>query len=245
MSVFDGTQREIGRGAQAVVYYYNGFAYKAYSGQYPKEWIRYEFTIQKEIIKTGLPVIKYYETEEFNILKMDYINGMTLADRIRKEKYKNGVEDLIRVQKEVHKFRNVKIPSFKKQALNDINQLQVEQEKKDKALEYLAEIEEKNNLLHLDFHFLNIMYAGEKYYIIDWINAKIGNPIYDYARSYVIMNEFAYRLSIKYLSLITKDKEIDSTDFKKAIYVMSLLRLRENSSVKTLELVNKIENELI
>lgn len=243
MTIFDGSQKEIGKGAQAVVYYYSGFAYKLYKNDYLKEWIRNEILIQDEINKTNLPVIKYYETEDPNVIKMDFINGMTLGDRMLKEKYKNGVEDIIKLQKEIHIITNLNLPSMKYCAINDIKLLQTDKNKKEMALKFLEEIPDKKSLLHLDFHFMNIMCSNEKYYIIDWINAKIGNPIYDFARSYVIMNEYVFRLSRKYLSLITKDKSIDTTNIKEAIYVMALLRLKENKSEKTLELIQTLENE--
>ena len=245
MTIFDGSQKEIGKGAQAVVYYYNGFAYKVYKNDYPIEWVRNEILIQDEINKTNLPLIQYYETEEPNVIKMDFINGVTLGDRILKEKYKNGVEDVIKLQKEIHMITDVNLPSMKYCAINDIKLLQIDPYKKDIAFKFLEEIPDKKSLLHLDFHFLNIMYSKEKYYIIDWINAKIGNPIYDFARSYVIMNEYVFRISQKYLSLITKDKSIDSTNLKKAVYVMALLRLRENLNERTLILIKNLENELI
>lgn len=45
MSIFDGSQKEIGRGKQAIVFRYNGFAYKVYKNEYPKEWIQGELFI--------------------------------------------------------------------------------------------------------------------------------------------------------------------------------------------------------
>lgn len=245
MPFFDGSQKEIGRGAQAIVYYYKGYAYKVYKEEYPKEWIQGEILIQNEINKTGLPVVKYEKTGEPNIIKMEFISGITLADRIRKEKYKTGLEDLLQLQKKVISVTNAQLPTLKSFAVNDIHRLQVNQDRKEKALGYLEKIPEKNNLLHLDFHFSNIMAAEEKYYIIDWINARLGNPIYDYARSYVLMDEFTYRLSRKYLALIGKDREIDTTNLKKAVFVMAMLRLNENQcGEKTSKLIDTVENEL-
>ncbi len=245
MSFFDGSQKEIGRGAQAVVYEYKGFAYKVYKDEYPKEWIKGEIQIQCEINRTGLPVVHYEKTEEPNIIKMDLIRGITLADRMQKQKYKTGLEDLLQLQKKVIAITNTQLPTLKSFAAYDFHRLQVSQDRKNRALNYLEEIGEQSNLLHLDFHFLNIMFADEKYYIIDWINARRGNPIFDYARSYVIMDEFANRLSRKYLTLIHKEREIDKTDIKKAIYVMALLRLNENQSgEKTMKLIDAVESEL-
>ena len=244
MLIFDGSEKEIGRGAQAVVFYYNGFAYKVYKDDYPKEWIHNEFLVQDEINKTNLSVVRYDVTEDPNIIKMDFINGMTLADRMVKEKYKNGVKDIIELQKKVHIFTGLDLPTFKPLAIRAVNSLQIDQQKKGRALKFLDDIPDKNSLLHLDFHFLNIMYAKEKYYIIDWVNARIGNPIYDFARSYVILNEFVFRISRKYLSLIIKDKDIDTTNLRKAIYIMALLRLRENRHEKTLGLIESLDEEL-
>ena len=39
---FDGSQKVIGKGAQAEVLLYHGFAYKVYKESYPAEWIDFE-----------------------------------------------------------------------------------------------------------------------------------------------------------------------------------------------------------
>ena len=39
---FDGSQKVIGKGAQAEVFLYHGFAYKVYKESYPAEWITFE-----------------------------------------------------------------------------------------------------------------------------------------------------------------------------------------------------------
>lgn len=40
--IFDGTEILIGKGAQAEVLLYKGFAYKVYKDTYPAEWISFE-----------------------------------------------------------------------------------------------------------------------------------------------------------------------------------------------------------
>ena len=52
--IFDGTEKIIGRGAQAEVFLYRGFAYKVYKPTYPAEWIAFEKHQQREINKAGL-----------------------------------------------------------------------------------------------------------------------------------------------------------------------------------------------
>jgi len=235
----DGTEKEIGLGKQAIVYYYKGYAYKVFNNS-NEDWINYEVFVQNEILKTNLPVIKYYESNDCSI-KMDYINGQTLGSKILKGKYKNGVEDLLILQKSVHKVKNLNLKSFKEFALNQLIDLDVSSFQKSNGINIINYLDDCNDLLHLDFHFLNIMVSNDKYIIIDWVNAKLGNPLFDYARTYVILNEFAFRLSKKYLRLLRNDKEINTINLDQAIYVMALLRLKEEKSVRTLDLITELE----
>lgn len=243
MTIFDGSQIKIGEGAQAAVYFYNGFAYKVYNDTYPKPWIAFESTIQKEISKTNLPVVNYYNTDVPNIIRMDFIDGVTLGQRMINEGYNNGVEDLINLQKMIHKIIRPNIPRFIPWAKEDIHRMTIDDQKKLRAMEYLESVPEGENLLHLDFHFQNIMYGKGKYYIIDWINARVGNPIFDYARSFVIMNEVSQEFSSGYLKCIFEDGNIDFNEFNKALYIMALMRVKENTSEKTLTLIESLENK--
>lgn len=170
---FDGSEVEIGRGAQAVVYKYKNFAYKVYNPDYPKEWISGEYLIQNEIVKTNLPVVHYFKTSEYNIIKIDLIDGMTLADRMRTEGYTN-----------------------------------------------------------------------KKYFIIDWINSRLGNPVYDYARTYVIINEFVPEMGKQYLDIICNEGLINRAEFKKALYVIALLRVREVSNESTNKLIEDLDRDV-
>lgn len=244
MPVFDGSEKIIGRGAQAVVYLWQEAAYKVYPEQYPKEQIEHELRVQEEICRTSLPVVKYEKTDDPYIIKMGFINGITLADRIRRDQYTHGVEDMIKLQKAVHQIKDLHLPDMIRYAVHDLDTMTIAPSQKERALMYLADIPVKRNLLHFDFHFLNILYVPDQYYVIDWINARLGHPVFDFARSYVILNEFISRMGREYLSLIMKDKDLDLDDIKKAIYVEALLRLRERNSEATVELIQKMEGDL-
>ena len=52
--IFDGSQKIIGKGAQAEVLLYHGFAYKVYKESYPAEWIAFEKKQQQAVNKAGL-----------------------------------------------------------------------------------------------------------------------------------------------------------------------------------------------
>ncbi|HCW74136.1 MAG TPA: hypothetical protein DHM90_10435 [Clostridiaceae bacterium] len=178
----------IGQGKMAKVYLWNGYAYKFFDDNYPEEWISYEISIQKLINETDLKTVKYYESEFPHSIKMDYIEGISLANRVFHEKYKESIDDLFSLIEGVHRIKGLNLPDLNDYLLETIERMDIEEKVKEKAANYISELPGGNTLCHLDFHFLNLMYANEEYYIIDWINARNGNPIYDFARSYVILH---------------------------------------------------------
>ena len=79
---FDGSQKVIGKGAQAEVLLYHGFAYKVYKESYPAEWIAFEKKQQQAVNKAGLCSVKYYDTDNPHIIKMDLVEGDQLEKSV-------------------------------------------------------------------------------------------------------------------------------------------------------------------
>ena len=218
----------IGEGRVAKVYLEDGFAYKCFQSTYPVDWINYEVKVQNEIVnKTNLPVISYEYNEGLNEIKMPYICGKELTQRILVDKYKNGLDDLIALQKQIYEYEDLDLPHAHDVFFNRIENAKLDQKTKHMGLDALASIERKNTLCHLDFHFSNIMFDGSKYVIIDWVNAKLGNPILDIARSYVILRQYAFRLSDQYLKRMAQDLNLEVSLFDKPIKLMAILRMLE------------------
>lgn len=228
----------VGEGKMAKVYHWNGFAYKCFDRNYPDDWIAYEVKIQKVVNELNLSTVRYYTSEIPHSIKMDYINGITIADRVVKEKYKKGIEDLFSIQLKIHENEKVELPRLKPHLINHLNQYSKTQAQKELAIQYISEIEDKDVLCHLDYHFLNLMFANDEYVIIDWISAKLGNPIYDFARTYIIFYQYANRASKKYLTMVKKLKIFSSLELQKAIYVMAVHRLTEECDDKVMQLID-------
>lgn len=222
----------IGQGKVAKVYLWNGFAYKCFRGDYPDDWIEYEMRIQDTINQLDLPTVKYYPSEIPHSIKMDYIEGISLADKVCQKKYERGFEDFFSLFLKIHENAVIDLPRLNPYLLQEISKLDIDNSQKTLATKYISDISDGDVLCHLDYHFLNLMYSDNGYYIIDWINAKIGNPIYDFARTYVIIYEYANRLSKKYLNIVKECCGFDLLDLKKAIYVMAVYRLSEDNSGK-------------
>jgi aminoglycoside phosphotransferase (APT) family kinase protein len=55
------------------------------------------------------------------------------------------------------------------------------------APDWLPHLDDGDAILHLDLHPLNVMMDGDRAVVIDWANARIGNPLTDVATSYVLI----------------------------------------------------------
>ncbi len=224
---FGAEKIKIGTGRQATVYLWNGFAYKSFCDGYPQSWIDLEIRIQNEIEKTNLPVVSYHAGIPGTI-KMDYIAGETLADRMQRDNnISKCLADFVELQRQIHQCDSLRLPKLRDTAKAEIDQRPCTREQREKALSYLFEIDDAPTLCHLDFHPLNVMCAGDDYYIIDWVNARLANPVFDFARTYVIFFETDEPLAEAYRALLKQKELIKEDIFRKAVYVMALLRSKE------------------
>ena len=102
----------------------------------------------------------------------------------------------------------------------------------------LASIEKGHQLCHFDLHFENILYDKENHFIIDRTNAKEAKPVLDVARSYVILRQYAYRMSQTYLR---KVKGLyNPLELEKAIYVMAFDRFVETGYDQSIESITQL-----
>ena len=233
----------IGKGAQAEVFLYKGFAYKVYKDTYPAEWISFEKKQQREVNKAGLSPVRYYDTDDPHIIRMDYIDGDMLEKIVNDCAAGKGVDEIEDVPdgfrmlssafKFVHKadIRDLDIPRFTETASMGLSK-----EKGEKIIPVIERLSAKTDecLCHLDMHFLNIMIPKDKsgFKIIDWMNARIAPPVFDYARTYVVLKEVSEEVLNLYEVTVLpdlKDLRVSDSDFSDAVEVCSIVRAREKA----------------
>jgi len=251
--LFDGSQKKVGAGAQAEVLLYKGFAYKVYKPAYPSEWIAFEKTQQKAVNKAGLCPIRYYDTDDPHIIRMDYIDGITLETRIKEltdsekgradtfipqDQLVNTPEEGFRLLADAFRFvhkadaGNVAIPNLRETA-----SMGMSKEDAEKVLQIIEALSEKYPvcICHLDMHFLNIMLPHNKkgYVLIDWMNTRLAPAVFDYARTYVIFQEFSKVALALYKQSIMQDLQaldISDADFNAALQACKIIRQVENTN---------------
>ena len=233
---FDGTQEVIGKGAQAEVLLYHGFAYKVYKESYPAEWIAFEKEQQKAVNKAGICPVKYYDTDDPHIIKMDLVTGDQLEKSVSKAP-EQGFLLLAKAFRFVHEAdaSDTTIPPLSATA-----GLALSDEEKSDVLPIIERLSQKYKscICHLDMHFLNIMIPSDEeliadkinYTVIDWMNTRIAPPVFDYARTYVIFDEFAKEAVDFYKAAVWPDIQalgITEEDFFDAVKVCTVLRSKE------------------
>ncbi|MCR5613762.1 phosphotransferase [Treponema sp.] len=233
---FDGTQKVIGKGAQAEVLLYHGFAYKVYKESYPAEWIAFEKEQQKAVNKAGICPVKYYDTDDPHIIKMDLVTGDQLEKSVPKAP-EQGFLLLAKAFRFVHEAdaSDTTIPPLSVTA-----GLALSDEEKSAVLPIIERLSQKYKscICHLDMHFLNIMIPSDEeliadkinYTVIDWMNTRLAPPVFDYARTYVIFDEFAKEAVDFYKAAVWPDIQalgITEEDFFDAVKVCTVLRSKE------------------
>ena len=233
VKIFDGSEKVIGRGAQADVYSFHGFAYKVYKPSYPIEWIEFEKRQQSEVNRAGLSPVKYYDTEDPHIVKMDLIDGDALEKKML-EGFAGGFDLLAEMFRKVHQAdpSDIHMPR-----LIDTAGIGLGEEEKNKILPIIERMSSglENRICHLDMHFLNVMLPndGSEPVIIDWINSRIAPAVFDYARTYVVLKECAPEVLGLYESAVASDIAslgISEKDFDDAVTVCTVIRNREKNS---------------
>ena len=231
--LFDGSEEVIGHGAQADVYLYHGFAYKAYRPDYLVEWIEFEMKQQQAVNKAGLSSVRYYDTEDTHLLKMDLVRGVELEDRVL-QGFIGGFDILADMFRKVHAapVADIDMPRY----IHTVGMGMTEDEQA-KVLPIVERLTSKmpECICHLDMHFKNIMLPndGGEPVIIDWINARIAPVVFDYARTYAVFKEFAPEAVALYEKAVGSDIAalgISDSDFADAVKVSETVRACERRS---------------
>ena len=239
---FDGSQVLIGKGAQAEVFRYQGYAYKVYKNTYPAEWIAFEKDQQRAVNALGLCPVRYYDTDDAHIIKMDLIEGEQLEDKVLNG-YVEGFGILADAFRKIHAapIDGIKMPPMIATAGMGLSE-----EDRNTIFPIINRLSEKYPpcICHLDIHFLNIMIpngtmdaALEKktypeFVIIDWMNARIAPAIFDYARTYMIFDEASQEGLAVYKKCVEDDIKalgITDEDFQDALKVSTIIRKREKN----------------
>ena len=228
----------VGEGATTKIYRDGDKAIKLYVNASPNE-AENEAKLQTFAVDAGLPVPAVFGVRKIDdsmtALDMEYISGKPIIhEKMEKDERRNAIGILVELQCAVHAINTDGLPKLMDRLAWKITHSDfIAQPTKDNLLSLLNRLDDgSNKLCHGDFHPLNILYDGNKYWIIDWVDTTAGNPLADACRTYLIFKQFMMRSAGIYLSLFCKEAGVKQEEVLSWMPVVAAARLSENMDDK-------------
>lgn len=226
MEAFERERVRLGSGMTAEVYAYGGYAYKCYRDFWPDALIAHEARVLQCLAEAGLPAVRCYPCEFPRALKLELLGGVTLTERVRARAC-TGTEELLALHRRLHAHHGLDLPALAPYLRTGIGQAPVSEALRTHALACLDALPDDDALCHMDLHFQNVLCEEDRLVLIDWLGAANGNPILDYARTYIILYEFARPLSEPFLRQLERERLFAADALQKAIYAVAVHRLSQ------------------
>jgi hypothetical protein len=195
----------LGSGKEAEVFEWGTLAFKLYRSTAPKRSAFREAANMVVAEAFGLPVpsvsgVRHID-DRWGIV-MTRASGVTFLEAMTchsglLDKYLKRMAEL---QSRVHGHPGVLFPSLKARLAANIREAGILGETRQTVLlDRLADLPEGDRLCHGDFHPLNILGPIGQELLVDWLDARCGDPAADVCRSYVLMRPYNTELTSGYV----------------------------------------------
>lgn len=236
----------IGKGKTSEVYVENNLAYKHYDENRPISYIEEELRINRVISTlTKLPMSPLLPTTDPYVIQMKYLGNETMTHRML-NRQPNVIEDLIDLQLSVFQYRDLPLLNIHDRYQRRISSgTTLSDQEKLTALNILNDLPFQTTLAHMDFHPSNILFYEDKYWIIDWVNAGLANPLLCVARTYILLHYHALRRSQKYLTVLSKRTGWTKETIRKTAIIQAADRILESDDADEIACMQNYIKEVV
>lgn len=187
----------LGHGATADVYIWNNdTVLKQFKPNVPQTWIEQEFAIARSVALNGVNTptpIEQIEIDNRQCIVYERVYGVEISLKLHQQpigalKYmRHMVETLVNLHSATI---DLELPSLIDDYTRRLQQAPlIDERTRNRLIQHLHSLPPGNAVCHGDYHFKNVMMSDEGAVIIDWLTAVRGNPLFDIARTYVILTE--------------------------------------------------------
>jgi len=171
--------------------WHDGQVLKLFHDWFRLEDIQYEQRIAQAVHACGLPVPSVGEIIQVNNqngLIYQRIVASSMWELMRPWNCLRYARQMAILHVEMHKSTvDVNIPAQRQKLIKKINTARpLPGNLRSEVLRKLEEMPDGDRLCHGDFHPGNLLVSGQDVIIIDWIDATLGNPLADLARTSII-----------------------------------------------------------
>jgi aminoglycoside phosphotransferase (APT) family kinase protein len=172
----------------------------------PYEHAKQAYIRQKFVYDAGLQIPAVYgikkPSETETAIEMEYIEGEPLVSMYEGKDEEARIEAMrimVKLQCQMNAIDASGLPDLTEMYINEITATPyLTAHQKETILAYMKSLDKgKTNSCHGDIHSHNIIYNGEKYWIIDWEDASKGDPAADACMAYFYQVRWAAKGSDK------------------------------------------------
>lgn len=188
----------IGQGRTAEIYALeNNKVLKLFRADMGHKSVEKEYTLGKLISGTGVPSPEVYEMVTLGDrqgIVYQMVTGKTMLEHIsrRPHSVSTPARSLACLHHKIHQHTASGLPQQKQILAETIDKTRVlSAPDKQTILDHLNALPPGDRLCHGDFHPDNVMITPDDAVVLDWINASIGNPAADVARTILLLRDAA------------------------------------------------------
>jgi hypothetical protein len=206
--------RLLAAGRVAEVFEWGSRVLKLYKSTAAKPAAFREAGVHAAVEALGLPVPKVWSVEQIVGrwgLVLDRVNQGSFAEHMlnNSDDTPQYLECMVRLHMRIHGHAAVQFASLKiRLAFNIAVTKLLDERRKEDLLAGIADMPDGDRLCHGDFHHKNVLGDVSQPVIIDWPDARRGDPAADVCRSYLLMKLHAAEIAPTYLDAYCATSDI-------------------------------------
>lgn len=225
--------RLIGTGATAEVFEYGEGVLKLYATGVSRAAVDAEAAVLAVLERAGVAAPRSWgvvEREGRWGLAMSRAEGRSFGAVMKAERARipEFIAAMVGLQRAIHGVEAPELPSFKARLSAHIERAErLAPADRGRLLEGLAAMPKGDRLCHGDFHPFNVLGEPGNAMVIDWVDASVGTPMADLARSFVLLAPHEPDLAETYVDAYLADARAERAAMEAWLPLVAAGRLGE------------------
>ncbi|HTY38497.1 MAG TPA: aminoglycoside phosphotransferase family protein [Bacteroidota bacterium] len=186
--------RLLGQGRTAEVFVYESkYVIKLFRPSFPKQAIDHEYRVCREIASAiDIPAAHaQFAVDGREAILFDRVDGESGMKHLLRHpwKVKSLAEQFASIHAQVHAVPIAgELPPLKSILIRNMQMHEMlPNAMRDRIIRFLDNLPEGQALCHGDFHPDNLLFQGNRPFVLDWMTAARGNPLADVARTSILL----------------------------------------------------------
>jgi hypothetical protein len=207
--------RSLAAGNTAEIFEWGLRVMKLYKSPAAKRAAFHEAATSAAVESLGLPVPRVWDVHEIGGrwgVVFDHVTQKSFADQMlgNSDNVPRYLECMVRLHIRIHSHQAIQFTGLKvRLAANIATSALLDESRKQALLDAIVEMPDGDRLCHGDFHPLNILGDTADPLIIDWPDARRGDPAADVCRSYLLLKLHAADIATTYLDAYCRLSNMD------------------------------------